>query len=229
MSEDDSWEWWEYLTVFGSLASVTGGGILDIEFNNSAFLEVIWSWIVFPIWSGLFVSVKFWHLIAVGAILVGGRYGWLYLYTNNESGDNSNRLTKQDMEEIKKRAEERPDWKDYKSDHIEGVDWTWEWNGKEVANLRPLCPQDDCRWDLELEDDLSLSPDNGGPLDKGVHSQSEAVKRLMLKVTLPQDLPSVVTCDNCGFTKQWMDPAYEVKTNVKREIKGRIRRGDYDT
>lgn len=219
MPEDESWTLRKVLGIAASVITLLMG--VDWLWNKSAAI----TWIASTVWPGLFISVKFWHLIAVGALITGGRYGWLYLHSNDESGSDSNRLTKQDIEEIKRRAEERPDWKDYTSDYIEGVDWTWQWNGDEVVDLQPLCPEDGCRWDLELENDLT--GDHGSSTDSDAASALK--QEFMAKANSLYDSPSKVTCDNCDFARTWLIPAEEVENNVKREIKGRIRRDDYDT
>jgi len=224
MPEDESWDWWDIFKLAGTSASLTGVGILDIFANDSAVLQAIWNWVVLPTWTGLFVSVKFWHLIAIGTLVAGARYGWTYFYSEEESDDASPLLDKEDIQEIKKRAQEEPDWKNSTSAHIEGVDWTWKWNGKEIVNLRPLCPKDDCRWDMELENDFSWGTGFGSPLSRDV--RSEAVREVLIETEYPQGPPSKVTCDNCGFTRRWKVSTQEVETNVKREVKARIRRGD---
>lgn len=47
-----------------------------------------------------------------------------------------------------------PDWINYTSDRIEGVDWRWRWNGKKVTNLVPFCPE--CSAQLKVEPEPSF-------------------------------------------------------------------------
>jgi len=47
-----------------------------------------------------------------------------------------------------------PDWRNYTSDRIKGVDWKWRWNGRKVLNLMPFCPE--CSTQLKVESQPSF-------------------------------------------------------------------------
>jgi hypothetical protein len=204
MSEDDSWFGLTALQYLELSIGITAGilTIADVVGNNAAVV----TWIAETAWSGLFISVKFWHLIAVGAILAGGRYGWLYIRAEDETPDINDAL-----QEVKNRAEKEPDSKDFTSARIKGIDWTWEWKDDEVYGLISLCPE--CSMQIYPSD------------------VTERIEGAPASVSYPDTIRTVgaeVECDGCSFSHEWEKGSRDLRTFVRKEIKRRARTGEYD-
>lgn len=189
MSEDDSWSLQTLLGIPASIVTLLMGA--DWLWNKSAAI----TWIASAVWSGLFISVKFWHLITIGILIAGGRYGLSYLDTN----DDTLPYTAEDIQDINDSVEQKPDWKEYKYDIIKGVKWKWDLDSSMLENdIRPVpyCP----------ECDMKLKIINS--TDEITRSSSAETKCMK---------------DDCDFEKKWDRNARELSDYVKNEIKRRKR------
>jgi hypothetical protein len=133
------------------------------------------------------LSIPFWLLVLIiGSIILITKKTYDY-------------LNKEDSE---------PNYKNYTFDEISGINWQWDWDGRKMENLVPLCPE--CSYQPFLELDFNLNHITDEDFRKSIRA-------------------SLVKCDSCDFEKKFQYEPEILKSKVTREIHRRIRKGEYET
>lgn len=105
-----------------------------------------------------------------------------------------------------------PDWTNYTSDELRNLYWTWEWDGDRIDNLQPLCPEEDCRFEVGIEGRY--------PSD-----MAEGPTELLNDSYL---IGSTVYCRRCEYEEDWNQAPDALKQFVKQEIRRRRRIGEFE-
>jgi hypothetical protein len=164
--------------------------VLSWGIEAAGYTSVWLTWVSAGILGAATYEVPIWINVLVLGITGTGLYMW-WLFTE-EDGE----MTRED----------------YTSDHIEGVEWMWEWEEDEVYSLNPICPE--CSMDLSLDEVTEVIDTPSLP------SQLQSMSK-------PVTVGAETECDGCLFNYKWDKGPKEVRSYVEKEIKRRVRTGEY--
>lgn len=88
-------------------------------------------------------------------------------------------------------------YRKYVNDHILGTFWQWSWQKRRIQTLKPFCPK--CSSEVSINNFLAN----------------------------PYEYKSVLKCDNCAFKKEYDIPKSILTKKIQKEIKRRIKTGEY--
>jgi hypothetical protein len=100
--------------------------------------------------------------------------------------------------------EKEPHEEEFTEAMIGGIWWKWSWEDGEPTNFTPLCPNPECRMEVDFEDNFSL------------HSPR-----------VPEPDYTKAECPKCDVRREWGRLKDGVISLVKREIERQVREDEW--